>query len=172
MGLVDIVFLNGTVGVGKTTLAAALSAIESQTHAVLDLDEIRRLYPSPATDRFNHELELENLRALAANFRRAGARRLILAGIIEERAEIARYLDALDSTGIFICRLVASPDVLSDRLARRHEGDPEGLDWHLARAPELTHILDAAAFDDLIVDSSATAPAELARIVRGAAGWT
>ena len=172
MGLVDIVFLNGTVGVGKTTLAAALSAIESQTHAVLDLDEIRRLYPSPATDRFNHELELENLRDLAANFRRAGARRLILAGVIEERAEIARYVDALDSTGFFICRLVASPNVLSGRLVRRHEGDPAGLGWHLARAPELTRILDAAAFDDLIVDSSATAPAELARIVRGAAGWT
>jgi len=96
VGLVDSVFLNGTVGVGKTTLAAALSAIESETHAVLDLDEIRRLYPSPATDRFNHELELENLRDLAANFRRAGARRLILAGVIEERVEIARYVDALD----------------------------------------------------------------------------
>jgi len=48
VGLVDSVFLNGTVGVGKTTLAAALSAIESQTHAVLDLDEIRHCtHPRP-----------------------------------------------------------------------------------------------------------------------------
>jgi hypothetical protein len=36
---------------------------------------------------------------------------------------------------------------------------------------ELAQILDAAAFDDLIVDSSAATPAELAETVRLAAGW-
>jgi chloramphenicol 3-O-phosphotransferase len=168
---VDSIFLNGTVGAGKTTVAAALSAIESRTHAVVDLDEIRRLSTSPASDRFNHELELQNLRCLAANYRQAGAERFILAGVIEERAEIARYIDALGTTGIFICRLVARPDVLSDRLERRHEDDPAGLIWHLGRVTELAQILDAAAFDDLVLDSSAAAPAELARTVRRAAGW-
>jgi chloramphenicol 3-O-phosphotransferase len=168
---VDGIFINGTVGAGKTTVAAALSAIESTTHAVVDLDEIRRLSTSPASDRFNHELELRNLRGLAANYRRAGAQRFILAGVIEERAEIARYVDALGTNGIFFCRLVAGLDILSDRLARRHEGDPAGLTWHLGRVTELAQILDAAAFDDLVLDSSAAAPAELARTVRRAAGW-
>ena len=167
----DSLFLNGTVGAGKTTLAGALSAIEPTTHAVVDLDEIRRLSTSPVSDRFNHELELQNLRGLAANYRRAGAERFILAGVIEERVEIARYVDALGSSGMFVCRLVATVDVLVDRLARRHEGDPEGLKWHLGRVSELAQILDAAAFDDLIVDSSAATPAELAKTVRVAAGW-
>jgi chloramphenicol 3-O-phosphotransferase len=167
----DSLFLNGTVGAGKTTLAGALSAIEPTTHAVVDLDEIRRLSTAPAADRFNHELELQNLRSLAANYRRAGAERFILAGVLEERAEIARYVDALGSDGIFICRLVAGQEVLRDRLSRRHDGDPTGLEWHLARVSELAQILDAAAFDDLIVDSSAATPAELAQTVRRAAGW-
>jgi chloramphenicol 3-O-phosphotransferase len=168
---VDSVFVNGTVGVGKTTLAAALSAIESVAHAVIDLDEIRRLSPAPTSDRFNHELELVNLRSLARNFRRAGAQRFIVAGVVEERSEIDRYVDALGSTGMFVCRLVASPDVLEDRLARRHEGDPEGLEWHRARAGELTRILDDSALDDLVVDTSETSVAELARVVRRATGW-
>jgi deoxyadenosine/deoxycytidine kinase len=48
---VDSIFLNGTVGAGKTTLAAALSATESTTHAVVYLNEIRRLSTSPVSDR-------------------------------------------------------------------------------------------------------------------------
>ena len=167
----DSIFVNGTVGVGKSTLAAALSAIESTKHAVIDLDEIRRLSPSPVSDRFNHELELQNLRSLAANFRRAGAQRFILAGVIEERAEISRYIDALQSDGMFVCRLVATPSVLEARLAHRHEGDPEGLQWHLARVGELAKILEVVAMDDLILDSSETSMAELAHTVRRAAGW-
>jgi chloramphenicol 3-O-phosphotransferase len=170
-GQVDSVFVNGTVGVGKTTLAAELSAIEEVPHAVVDLDAIRQLSPPPESDRFNHELELQNLRSLAANFRRAGAQRFIIAGVIEERSEIDRYVDALGSTGMFICRLVASPDVLAGRLSRRHDGDPEGLEWHLARAGNLTNILDGSALDDLVLDSSESSATELARVVRRAAGW-
>jgi hypothetical protein len=170
-GQVDSVFVNGTVGVGKTTLASELSAIETVPHAVVDLDEIRRMSPAPQSDRFNHELELQNLRSLAINFRRAGAQRFIIAGVIEERSEIDRYVDALGSTGMFICRLVASPDVLADGLSRRHESDPEGMEWHLARVGELTKILDGSAIDDLVVDSSEASVAELARVVRRAAGW-
>lgn len=168
---VDTVFVNGTVGAGKTTLAGALSAIEPTAHAVVDLDEIRRLNFSSLADPFNHELELENLRALAGNFRRAGAEKFILAGVIEDRAEIARYLDALGSDGMLICRLVARAEVLSDRLSRRHATDPEALAWHRRRVGELTQILDAAAVDDLILDSSDTVAVELARSVRRAAAW-
>ena len=107
----------------------------------------------------------------AGNFRRAGAERFILAGVIEDRAEIVRYLDALGSDGMLICRLVARAEVLSDRLSRRHETDPGALAWHRRRVGELTEILDAAAVDDLILDSSDTVASELARSVRRAAAW-
>jgi len=72
---------------------------------------------------------------------------------------------------MIICRLVASPDALADRLAKRHQDDPEGLAWHLARVGELAQILDQAAFDDLILDSSAIPAAELARSLRRTVGW-
>lgn len=170
-GAVDAVFVNGTVGAGKSTLANALSAAEQRPHAVIDLDHVRRLSPAPSHDRFNHELELENLRSIAVNYRRAGAERFILAGVIEDSAEVGRYVDALHSTGMLVCRLVARRDVVESRLRHRHRDDPDGLRWHLHRVGELADILDAAALDDLVLDSSDVAPAHLASTVRQAAGW-
>src|SRR6059058_1395561 len=121
--MMDAIFVNGTVGVGKSTLADALSAGEPGSHAVIDLDAIRRLVPAPTSDRFNHELELLNLRSLADNYRAAGAKRFILAGVIEAEAEIPRYVDALGSEGMLVCRLVARSGVLESRLRFRHRDD-------------------------------------------------
>lgn len=167
----DSIFVNGTVGVGKSTLAHALSASERGTHAVIDLDEIRRLSPAPHDDRFNHELELQNLRSIAANYRAAGATRFIVAGVIEVETEVSRYVDALGSDGMFVCRLVARSDVLESRLRSRHHDQPDELAWHLARVGELTQILEAAAIEDLLLDSSEVPADELAHALRRAAGW-
>jgi hypothetical protein len=170
--VIDSIFVNGTVGSGKTTLAYAVSALEtSRTHAVVDLDEIRRIRPAPAADRFAHEIELRNLRSVATNYREAGAERFIVAGVLEREADIGRYLDALGSDRMFICRLTATPRIVEERLARRHEGDPTGLAWHLDRAVELARILGTARFDDMVLDSSGAEPSRLAVEVRMAAGW-
>jgi predicted kinase len=168
---VDAIFLNGTVGVGKSTVAGALSDLEPAIHAVIDLDSIRRLSPAPESDRFNHELELANLHSLSLNYRRAGAVRFILAGVIEEPAEAARYVDALGTQSMFICRLTATGEVVAGRLARRHRDDPQGLAWHRARAIELDRILSDNAGENLLLDSTSASPRELAVCVRHAAGW-
>ena len=164
----DSIFVNGTVGVGKTTLADAISELETGPHAVIDLDAIRRLYPGPAEDPFRHELELDNLAAMAVNYRRHGASRFILAGVIEEPEEVERYVAALRSTGMFVCRLVARPEVLDARIRRRHSDDSAGMRWHLERAGELADILEVAALDDLVLDSSDLTPADLAAAVLSA----
>jgi broad-specificity NMP kinase len=52
--VVDAVFINGTVGVGKTSAGEALSALQAdagQSHAFIDVDTVRRLWPSPVDDR-------------------------------------------------------------------------------------------------------------------------
>ncbi|MEW1948118.1 hypothetical protein AB0280_02630 [Pseudarthrobacter sp902506025] len=51
------------------------------------------------------------------NYRAAGAKRFILAGVIESEAEIPRYVAALGSARMFVCRLVARPEVLESRCA-------------------------------------------------------
>lgn len=170
----DAVFINGTVGAGKSAVADALGdslIAEGVPHAVVDLDHIRRSWPRPESDPFNHELELENLGALATNFRSGGAQRFVLAGVIEDPAEIPRYESALGGAEMFVCRLTADPAVLRSRLARRHAGDPGGLGWHLRRVGELEEILRRAGSDHIVLDSSEATPSELAVEVRAAAGW-
>ena len=79
------VFLNGTVGSGKTTTAFQLGALlrgRGIPHAVIDLDALRTGWPAPPADPFSHELELANLQSVAAHVTAAGARMFILAGVL------------------------------------------------------------------------------------------
>jgi adenylylsulfate kinase len=69
------VFLNRTVGVGKSTTANVSSAllVEGDTpNATIELDALRAAWPAPADDPFNSEPELANLRPFAANTARLG----------------------------------------------------------------------------------------------------
>ena len=78
--------LTGTVGVGKTTVAAAIGDLlrERQVaNAVVDLDELRRAWPAPAGDRFTTSVMLGNLSAVAANYLGHGFSTLVLAGVLE-----------------------------------------------------------------------------------------
>ncbi|MFF1879590.1 AAA family ATPase [Leifsonia sp. NPDC058230] len=165
------VFLNGTVGVGKSTVADALGAAlraERIPHAVIDLDELRRGWPSPPGDRFNTTIELANLRSVAANYIAAGARMLVLAGVLEETAMVERYREALGaSVSLTVVRLTLEPAEAERRLRRRHENDPDGLAWHLNRFAELDGIIDAARFSVATFDTTADSPALVAeRILR------
>jgi chloramphenicol 3-O-phosphotransferase len=148
------VFLNGTVGVGKTSVADAISEREARPHAVVDLDEIRRFHPAAAGDPFNLELQLANVAALAANFGAAGAQLVVVAGVIESREDAARFRRAVGGRATFV-RLIADAAVIERRLRARHANDPDALAWHLARAAELTAILDSAGIEDDMVDTSA-----------------
>ena len=170
----DAVLLTGTVGTGKTTTAYALSALERAAgvpHALVDLDQVRLLVPAPAADPFAHEVELANLRDLARNYRAAGARRLILAGVVEQAAEVPRYTAALDVARLLVCRLTVDADDVPARLRHRHADEPDALAWHLERTVELTALLDAAPFEDVRVCTTGRTPADVAAEVRRAAGW-
>jgi broad-specificity NMP kinase len=172
--MIDSVFLNGTVGVGKSTVAEALSTLETKSghhHAVIDLDQIRRAWPAPNGDRFNHELEIANLRDLVVNYRRAGVQHFILAGVVEEASEIPRYEAALQSSGLLICRLEADAATLTRRLRLRHADNASDMEWHLGRAGELAAILRVASIDHFVVDNSGSSITATATILKERAGW-
>lgn len=171
---VDSIFVNGTVGSGKSTVAAAIGRLEESAgnaHAIIDLDDIRRAWPSPPGDDFHHELELANLRALAHNYRAAGVERFVLAGVIEVAGEVRRYQDALEPSGLFVCRLTVDHAVRAERLRRRHGDDIDGRDWSLERMPEMASVLADADLDAMVLDTTNAPPPELAERIRHAAGW-
>jgi len=137
-------FVNGTVGAGKTTTANEIGTRLQRRripHAIIDLDSLRNAWPSPPDDRFNLELELQNLAAVATNFRDAGAEILLVAGVLEDAAVRARYEAAL-GVPITVCRLVVSVPSLRCRIIVRHRAGTErdgpergGDDWERMSAP-------------------------------------
>jgi adenylylsulfate kinase-like enzyme len=166
----EALLLNGTVGAGKTSIAGAIGdalAERGIAHAVLDIDWLRRSWPSPPDDPFNTGMALRNLTAVVRNYRDDGIRRLILAGVLESRAERRAY-EAAVGGGLTVCRLQVDLDVVRDRLRRR---EPHNSDWFLARAEELDRIQRAADIDDVVVEASAGSLRAVAALVLTAVGW-
>lgn len=164
-----ILFLNGTVGSGKTSTAFAVGELlcgRGVAHQLIDLDELRRAWPPAADDPFNSVLERANLRSLVANAAATGVWAFVLAGVIEDAAGRAEYERLLGP--LWVVRLTAEPDALRERLTRRHEPGRDR-DWHLARAGQLARIIALADVDDRVVDTTARTPAEVA--IDATAGW-
>lgn len=165
--------VNGTVGVGKTTVADAIGDVLEKAGvpgAVVDLDWLRRCWPSPDSDPFQLELTLTNLSAVARNFRDAGATHLVLAGVVETQDHRAAHAAAV-GLPLRLCRLKVALPLVRERLTARHHCDPEGLAWHLHRSGELDSLLDSADVDDFTVDATHLAPVAAATAVLRRAGW-
>ena len=158
------IVVNGTVGVGKTAAVDEIGhqlALRGIPHALIDLDELRRVWPAPGNDRFQTALELRNLAVLATSDRAAGAHVVVAAGVVETADQRAEYRTVLGADTLLV-RLTASPDVVRERLTRRHGPDHRGLNWHLERAPELAGILEGAEVDDEVIWTDELSSAEVA----------
>jgi predicted ABC-type ATPase len=164
--------VTGTVGVGKTTVAekvADLLADAGQPHAWIDLDALSAAWPRPSDDPFNNRLTAHNLACVATNMAAAGARSLVLAGVVQTPDVLDLYENAI-GVAITVVRLKSPPEVVDARLRRRYgDTDPESLKWHLDRAPELEAILDSSPVATRIVPNISS-PIEVARSVL--AVWT
>ncbi|WP_434440134.1 hypothetical protein [Lentzea sp. E54] len=161
--------ITGPVGVGKTTVAEAVGdrlADAKVPHAVIDLDWLSSCRPAPADDPFHFALQLRNLQAVARNYAEAGVHRLVLAGVVESRADRERYAEVIGAK-LNVCRLKADLSVVHERLTRRHHDEPR-LRWHLNRADELEMLFTSTWIDDFVVAADQPV-AEVAQDV--IAGW-
>lgn len=160
------IFVNGTVGAGKTTVAYCIGKLlkeSSVAHAIIDLDEIRRGWPAPPGDSFNHELELANLASMARNYSAAGIGVFVLSGVIENQAEVPRYIEAVENRTFTIIRITAHEATLRSRLIARHMNDRDEMEWHLKRAVELETVLSEQRPDSLVIDSTNKTPYVIAQ---------
>ena len=151
---VPVLIVTGPVGVGKTTVASAVSELLEEAavaHACVDLDALRWHYPPMPEDRFSVQLAMQNLAAIWVNFQAYSATRLIVADVIEARDELERYRTAIPGAEIFVVRLRASLETLAQRVRKRETGS--GLEWHLERAPVLAAIMDHNNVEDLLIET-------------------
>lgn len=150
---VPTLLITGTVGVGKSTVAAEINDVLADLkipNAAVDLDAL--VWQWPSTSSWNSDLMFENLASLWPNYQAHGVTRLILARVLEDRAELVRYRAAVPGAEITVCRLIAPEAV---RLRRLHGRMPPGpsRDWHLGRTVELERSLDRLACEDFAVEN-------------------
>ncbi|MFJ8161221.1 hypothetical protein ACIRBY_09830 [Streptomyces sp. NPDC096136] len=165
--------INGTVGVGKTTVAESVGGLLTDAglpHAVIDLDWLCQSWPATSDDPFNFRMMLRNLRSVSGNYLAAGAVRLVVAGVIEDLEGRALCGEAIGAE-LSVCGLQADLPAVHQRLMRRHANEPEALRWHLARAGELAGILERAAVDDFTIDVTTRSADEAAADVIAKLGW-
>lgn len=164
----EAVLINGTVGVGKTTVLEALGdqlSAAGVAGAAVDLDGLSRQWPAPPDDRFNQAFTLANLRDFARNARAAGARVLIMAGVLETTEDRQLLAEAVDGR-LWVVRLTGDLELIKERIRHRHADDPGGRDWHLARADELAAILHWTAVEDHVIDITELTPEQTAERIR------
>ncbi|HEY3285169.1 MAG TPA: hypothetical protein VGN26_23095 [Armatimonadota bacterium] len=167
-----VLIVTGPVGVGKTTIAEEVSRQLSEAsvpNAWVDVDLLRTCYPSPPDDPFHMALGLANLAAVCANYRAAGAERLVLADVVEAPEAVPCYEEAIPGARITVVRLSACIETLHGRLDGREEG--EDLRWHRNRAVELTGIMESTGVGDLIIRTDGRRPAAIASEALQRARW-
>src|SRR5438132_4402870 len=92
-------------------------------HATVDFDQLTACYPRPADDdRWGTKLGLLNLAALWKNYELAGARRLLIARVIESRSELEGFREAVPGADVVLVRLRAKPETLRPRTRQRGPG--------------------------------------------------
>jgi gluconate kinase len=131
--LADVLSISGPAGVGKSSVAFEISLQLQATgtdHALIDTDELDRLFPVPDDYR---ALSEENLAAVWRGFARRGASRLILAGVYLDRpVELEWIARAVPGARFTLVRLVASDETIAERVRRRELGS--GMDAQLGRS--------------------------------------
>lgn len=164
-----VLLLNGACGVGKTTLAEALSDLlnlRNIAHAVIDLDALSKVFPRPDDDPFGSAIALGNLQSLLPNL---GTRPLILPRVIETDADLHALRSALAPCRITHVLLRADLATLYHRLHRREAG--ASLEWHRTRAAVLDASLPFGPSPYLTLDTTDLDPEQAALALFAATDW-
>jgi hypothetical protein len=120
-GPMPMLWLCGPAGVGKSTVSWQLFTELTQAGVpagFADTDQLCMCYPAPAWDPGRERIKAQNLDAVIASYRAAGARCLIVNGVVDPVAGVLR--DLLPHAALTVCRLRADRDEIVRRFTERH----------------------------------------------------
>lgn len=164
---IPVLWITGPAGVGKSTVSwqlfTGLAASGTPT-AFADADQLCMCYPARLDDPGRDRIRARNAGVVIRNARAAGARRVIVNGVVDPGLGVQR--DLLEPATVTVCRLRADRDEVVRRLTGRQPGsDADAAD--LARQVRDDYDrMDASSWADLCVDTTGVPAAEVARLVR------
>ncbi len=167
----EVILLTGQSGVGKTITAYEITAIlkmRAIKHALIDTDELDRIYPSPTNDA---KLSENNLRYIWEGFADLGCDKLILCAVLAEAEGgpdwIKRALP--EDFEIRMFRLKASHSAVMDRLKKREVGSL--LEQHLESSSRAEALIAEKNADIPVIETTDKSVNEVAHEVLLQAGW-
>lgn len=166
-----ILILTGTVGTGKTTVAATIGdqlADIGLPNAVIDLDWLGWVNVEDDFQRHD-QLIMQNLLSIWQNYRAIGVKYLILARVLLQRDLVDVLPDAFPNTPITIVRLTASKETIEKRLSQRDSG--ETLREHLAEMDKMNQVMDELHLEHATVNNDSLSVEETARQIISITGW-
>lgn len=165
---VDVLVLHGSPGSGKTTLSRVVSELLREAdlaHAVIDLDDLNLVYPSPP-----RSFARANLKAIWPNYAAIPDLRLILPSVIADQEELEQLRGAVPGSRFVVCELTAPEPVLKERVTSREPN--EFWRQRLRGFVDLFHARsDLEEIRDFWVSTHGRSIEESAREVVEKAGW-
>jgi hypothetical protein len=165
-----VLVLSGPIGVGKTTVLGEVADLlreMDEAFVAVDFDALTQVFPR--SDPLGMEIGSRNLAAVWANATAMGARRMVLASVVETDYDLGLILEAVPGAEPFVVRLSADESTLDDRIRRREIGSARG--WHLERSFELADVLRRAGLEDAVVESDDRRIRDIAIEVLQVASW-
>ncbi len=159
-----VLWVCGAPGTGKSTVAwQVLLDLEREgvRAGYVDVDQLGMVYPPPDGDPDRELLKAANLEAVIPHHAAAGARVLVVSGVVDpERVEyFSTHTDAFE---VAFCQLTVEEAVLRRRIAARGWSTADG-----DRAVEEMRTLRRADLVGTVFDTTACTPRELATHARG-----
>ncbi len=168
MNHTEVLVLNGSPGSGKSTLANAIAERLRQMdipHAVIDVDELARVYPE-----VGGSIGWQNLRAVWPNYTALPNLKVIIPVCIDSKRELEELHNATPSSKFTICELVANEMVLKERVTRREPNEywqtklRSLVERHLAKD-------STAKFGDFLIRTDDRSVDEAAEQILNRLGW-
>jgi len=166
-----ILLLTGSVGTGKTTVAAEIGeqlAGMNLLNTVIDLDWPGWVNVGEGFNGYDR-LIMQNLVSTWGNYCSVGVEYFVLARGLLEHKPMVMLKDAFPTSPVVIVRLLASRETVKKRLTQRDSG--KTLREHLNEMDEMNQIMDELKLEYATVETDAVSVEEISQRVITITGW-